>query len=248
MREIFFLLNSKDSNNFSIVSQYHHLKSRGIAIRFISWALNSIRILIILMKLVFATNNNNKLKEVRQLMPANIEILSLKDIGCDEELPETGRTLNDNSFQKAQYVFEKYGWNCFADDTGLEVQALGGRPGVISARYAGPACRASDNILKLLTELKNEENRAARFRTVIACFLEKEVLYFEGQVNGTITTDERGDGGFGYDSVFLPQGSDLTFAEMSPEEKNRISHRSESIKKFVSWLELNTKDSVSTEE
>ena len=127
------------------------------------------------------------------------------------------------------------------------MSALGGRPGVVSARYAGPACRASDNILKLLTELKNEENRAARFRTVIACFIEKEVLYFEGQVNGTITTEERGEGGFGYDPVFLPEGSDLTFAEMPPEEKNRMSHRSESIKKFVSWLELNAKDLVSAE-
>ncbi|HNS11836.1 MAG TPA: non-canonical purine NTP diphosphatase [Bacteroidia bacterium] len=199
------------------------------------------------MKLVFATNNNNKLKEVRQLMPDNIEILSLKDIGCEDELPETGRTLNDNAFQKAQYVFEKYGWNCFADDTGLEVQALGGRPGVLSARYAGPACRASDNIEKLLTELKNEENRAARFRTVIACFLDKEVLYFEGQINGTITTNERGEGGFGYDPVFLPEGSDLTFAEMTAEEKNKRSHRSESIRKFVHWLELNSKDPVTSD-
>lgn len=180
-------------------------------------------------------------------MPENIEILSLKDIGCEDELPETGRTLNDNSFQKAQYVFEKYGWNCFADDTGLEVQALGGRPGVISARYAGPACRTSDNIEKLLTELKNEENRAARFRTVIACFLDKEVLYFEGQVNGTITTVERGEGGFGYDPVFLPEGSEQTFAEMSAEAKNRMSHRSEGIKKFVRWLELNARDPVSKE-
>ncbi|MBP6335452.1 MAG: RdgB/HAM1 family non-canonical purine NTP pyrophosphatase [Bacteroidia bacterium] len=190
------------------------------------------------MKLVFATNNNNKLKEVRQLMPAEIEILSLKDIGCDDELPETGRTLNENAFQKAQYVHEKYGWNCFSDDTGLEVQALGGRPGVISARYAGPACRASDNIQKLLTELKNEENRNARFRTVIACLIDSEVHYFEGQVDGLITETESGDKGFGYDPVFKPSSSEITFAEMTPEEKNQRSHRAESIRKFVDWLKL----------
>ena len=190
------------------------------------------------MKLVFATNNNHKLKEVRQLMPASVEILSLRDIGCDDDLPETGRTLNDNAFQKAQYVYEKYGWNCFADDTGLEVQALGGRPGVISARYAGPACRASDNINKLLAELKNESNRTARFRTVIACFIENEVLYFEGQIDGNITENLKGDSGFGYDPVFRPNGSELTFAEMTAEQKNLNSHRSESIKKFIAWLEL----------
>ena len=191
------------------------------------------------MKLVFATNNNHKLKEVRSLMPPEIEILSLKDIGCEDELPETGRTLNENAFQKAQYVYEKYGWNCFADDTGLEVEALGGRPGVRSARYAGPACRSSDNIEKLFTELKNENNRKARFRTVIASFIDSETNYFEGQIDGSITVEEKGEGGFGYDPVFLPDSSDLTFAEMSSEQKNQRSHRSESIKKFVQWLELN---------
>lgn len=190
------------------------------------------------MKLVFATNNNHKLKEVRNLMPAGIEILSLKDIGCNEELRETGRSLNENAFQKAQYVYEKYGWNCFADDTGLEVDALGGRPGVYSARYAGPACRTSDNIAKLLIELKNEQNRKARFRTVIASYIDSEITYFEGEIDGTITETERGDSGFGYDPVFLPKTSFQTFAEMSAEEKNKSSHRAESIKKFVQWLEL----------
>ncbi len=198
------------------------------------------------MKLVFATNNNNKLKEVRQLMPPNVEILSLKDIGCEEELPENGRNLNENSLQKAQYIYEKYGWNCFADDTGLEVNALSGRPGVQSARYAGPACRSEDNIQKLLTELKNEENRAARFRTVIACILDSQVHYFEGLVEGYITENERGDGGFGYDPVFRPASSDLTFAEMDPEEKNRISHRGKSMNKFVSWLEVEGDNAVSS--
>jgi len=193
------------------------------------------------MKLVFATNNNNKLKEVRSLMPPGIEILSLKDIGCEDELPETGRTLNENAFQKAQYVYEKYGWNCFADDTGLEVEALDGRPGVRSARYAGPACRAADNIQKLFAELKNENNRKARFRTVIASFIDSETNYFEGQIDGSITVDEKGDGGFGYDPVFQPAASNLTFAEMSPEQKNERSHRSESIKKFVDWLASNKK-------
>ncbi len=174
-------------------------------------------------------------------MPPGIEILSLKDIGCEDELPETGRTLNENAFQKAQYVYEKYGWNCFADDTGLEVEALDGRPGVRSARYAGPACRAADNIQKLFAELKNENNRKARFRTVIASFIDSETNYFEGQIDGSITVDEKGDGGFGYDPVFQPAASNLTFAEMSPEQKNERSHRSESIKKFVDWLASNKK-------
>lgn len=188
------------------------------------------------MKLVFATNNNHKLKEVRQLLPPGIEILSLKDIGCSDELPETGNTLDANAYQKARYIAEKYGWNCFADDTGLEVKALGGRPGVLSARYAGPACRASDNINKLLSELKNESDRSARFRTVIASVIDSEVNYFEGQVHGCITESCRGEAGFGYDPVFMPLDSEKTFAEMSPEEKNRLSHRARSMDSFITWL------------
>ncbi len=188
------------------------------------------------MKLVFATNNTHKLKEVRQLLPPGIEILSLKDIGCTDELPETGSTLDANAYQKARYVYEKYGWNCFADDTGLEVKALGGRPGVLSARYAGPACRASDNINKLLSELKNESDRSARFRTVIASIIDSEVNYFEGQVQGRITESGRGDGGFGYDPVFVPLDSEKSFAEMSSEEKNQMSHRARSVDRFIAWL------------
>jgi XTP/dITP diphosphohydrolase len=188
------------------------------------------------MKLVFATNNNHKLKEVRQLLPPGIEILSLKDIGCSDELPETGNTLDANAYQKARYISEKYGWNCFADDTGLEVKALDGRPGVLSARYAGPACRADDNINKLLSELKNESDRSARFRTVIASVIDSEVNYFEGQVHGRITESCRGKAGFGYDPVFMPLDSEKTFAEMSPEEKNRMSHRARSVDGFITWL------------
>ncbi|REJ82536.1 MAG: non-canonical purine NTP diphosphatase [Bacteroidetes bacterium] len=191
-------------------------------------------------KIVFATNNQHKLKEIRKLMGDSIEILSLKDIGCVEELPETGRTLEENALQKAQYVYEKYGWNCFSDDSGLEVDALGGRPGVRSARFAGPHARSKDNIVKLLTELREVENRNAKFRTVIALIRNTNVYYFEGEIQGMIIKEEKGDGGFGYDSVFQPAGFEFTFAEMSDLEKNEISHRGIAVKALVKWLQENS--------
>ncbi len=188
------------------------------------------------MKLVFATNNNHKLKEVKQLLPDSIEILSLKDIDCEDDIAETGSTISDNSFIKARYIYEKFGMNCFADDTGLEVDALGGRPGVYSARFAGPACRSEDNIKKLLTELKGIENRKANFRTAICLMIDGVATIFEGRVDGIITLDESGDKGFGYDPIFLPNGYDKTFAQMSDAEKNAISHRGVAVRKLVDYL------------
>lgn len=188
------------------------------------------------MKLVFATNNNHKLKEVRQLLPDSIEILSLKDIDCDDEIAETGGTIRDNAFIKARYIYEKFGMNCFADDTGLEVDSLGGRPGVYSARFAGPACRSEENIKKLLIELKGIENRKANFRTSIALMIDGTENTFEGIVDGVITNEESGENGFGYDPVFLPNGHNKTFAQMSDAEKNAISHRGIAVKKLVEYL------------
>ena len=188
------------------------------------------------MKLVFATNNNNKLKEVKQLLPASIEILSLKDIDSEDEIAETGSTIPENAFIKARYIYEKFGMNCFADDIGLEVDALGGRPGVYSARFAGPGGKSEENIKKLLTEMKGVENRRARFRTAICLMIDGVDLSFEGVVEGVITESEAGDNGFGYDPVFLPDGHDKTFAEMTDAEKNAISHRGVAIRKLVEHL------------
>ena len=189
------------------------------------------------MKLVFATQNSNKLKEVRPLLPETVQLVSLRDLETGEELPETGRTLEANVAQKAKYIYEKFGMNCFADDTGLEVAALDGRPGVWSARYAGPACRSEDNVRKVLTELKDVEDRKARFRTVIALIVDGQEYLYEGVVNGTIARDPAGSGGFGYDPVFIPEGEARTFAEMSLEEKNRISHRALAVRAFINGLE-----------
>ncbi len=189
------------------------------------------------MKLVFATNNNHKLKEVKQLLPDSIELLSLRDIDCDDDIAETGSTIRDNAFIKARYIYEKFGMNCFADDTGLEVDALDGRPGVYSARFAGPSGRSEQNIEKLLTELKGIENRKANFRTAISLMIDGVETTFEGIINGAITSFESGDKGFGYDPVFLPDGYDKTFAQMSDIEKNSISHRGIAVKKLVEYLE-----------
>lgn len=195
------------------------------------------------MKLVFATNNHNKLKEVKQLLPASIELLSLKDIDCADDIIESGKTIRDNAIIKSRYIYEKFGMNCFADDTGLEVDAIGGRPGVYSARFAGPACRAEDNINKLLIELKGIENRKANFRTVISLMIDGKDQAFEGIVKGVITKEEMGSNGFGYDSVFKPDGFDKTFAEMSAQEKNEISHRGIAVNKLTSFIrELKNKD------
>jgi XTP/dITP diphosphohydrolase len=189
------------------------------------------------MKLVFATQNSNKLKEVRPLLPTGVQLVSLRDMETGEELPETGRTLEANASQKARYIYEKFGMNCFADDTGLEIAALGGRPGVWSARFAGPACRPEDNIRKVLAELKDVEDRSARFRTVIALIVDGQEYCYEGVVHGTIAREPAGEGGFGYDPVFIPEGEQRTFASMTLEEKNRISHRARAVEAFTAGLE-----------
>ena len=188
------------------------------------------------MRIVFATNNQHKIKEVTHLLPAELQLISLKDIECEDDLPETGVKLEDNARQKARYVHDKFGVDCFADDTGLEIEALNGRPGVYSARYAGPACIAEENVQKVLTELQGVQNRKARFRTVIALYLGDQEYIFEGSIEGRITESPAGSNGFGYDPVFIPEGEQRTFAEMSLEEKNRFSHRSNAIRKLSDFL------------
>ena len=191
------------------------------------------------MKLVFATNNSNKLSEIRSLVPDGIEILSLKDINCNEELPETHPTLQENALQKAKYIFDNYGFNCFADDTGLEIDALGGDPGVYSARYAGNHCDAEDNMKKVLYNMQGVENRGAKFRTVVALIIDGEENLFEGVCVGNITKAKSGQEGFGYDPIFIPNSSGKTFAEMKKDEKGIISHRGKAIKKLVRFLSTN---------
>ena len=188
------------------------------------------------MKLVFATNNPNKLSELQALVPDGIEILSLAAINCNEELPETNPTLEDNALQKAQYVYQNYGFNCFADDTGLEIEALGGAPGVYSARYAGEDCSAEDNMKKVLDKLEGEKERSAKFRTVIALIIDGEETLFEGECKGSMTKTKSGVEGFGYDPIFTPEGYELTFAEMSKDEKGFISHRGKAVEKLVNFL------------
>ena len=188
------------------------------------------------MKLVFATNNQHKLKEARQIAPGLV-IESLFDIGCEDELPETGQTLEQNAMQKAFYVSEKYGVDCFSDDTGLEVEALNGEPGVYSARYSGRDATSARNIEKLLREMKDTVNRNARFRTVIALVVNGDKKLFEGEVRGRITEAVTGEGGFGYDPVFIPEGETRTFAEMSAGEKNHYSHRSRALRAMLDYLE-----------
>ena len=198
------------------------------------------------MKIVFATNNQHKLSEVRQILGDSIEVLSLNDIGCHEDIPETGTTLEANALQKAQYVFDHYHIDCFADDTGLEVDALGGAPGVYSARYAAVGCAATSsqpidhdseaNMTKLLNELGENNNRNARFRTVIALIQQGELHEFEGIVNGQIIRERRGGEGFGYDPIFQPDGYDQTFAELGTEVKNHISHRARATQKLADYL------------
>ncbi|MEE2931000.1 MAG: RdgB/HAM1 family non-canonical purine NTP pyrophosphatase [Bacteroidota bacterium] len=190
------------------------------------------------MKIVFATNNINKLSEIKSLVPGEVEILSLQEINCFEELPEEQDTLLGNSLQKAHYVFNKYGLNCFADDTGLEINSLNGEPGVYSARYAGNHCSSEDNIQKVLEKLLGSNNREASFKTVIALIINGKEYFFRGQIQGTITVAKRGLGGFGYDPIFLPLNSKDTFAEMNSLEKGKISHRGEAIKKLVRFLAL----------
>lgn len=186
--------------------------------------------------LVFATNNAHKVEEVRNKLNGLFEIRSLAEIGCTEDIPETSDTLQGNASQKSHYLHDKFHCNCFADDTGLEVEALDGAPGVYSARYAGPAKDSEANIDKLLAELKNKSNRRARFRTVISLFLEDKEYFFEGIVTGTILTERHGNGGFGYDPVFQPDGYDCSFSELSMEEKNSISHRGRAVEKLIQFL------------
>ena len=189
------------------------------------------------MKLVFATNNLNKLAELKALVPGHIEILSLKDIGCHADIPETENTLKGNAYLKADYVYKKYGLSCFAEDTGLAVDALTGAPGVYSARYAGENCTSEDNINKLLIALKNESNRKANFETVIALILDGNKHDFSGSVSGEITSTKSGIDGFGYDPIFKPNGYNITFAEMNRKEKGAISHRGLAVVKLVKFLE-----------
>lgn len=189
------------------------------------------------MKLCFATNNAHKLSEVRHVAGPHIEILSLQEINCFEELPETRNTLEGNSLQKAEYVHTHYNIPCFADDTGLEVSALQGRPGVDSAHYAGPQRSSDDNIALLLKNLQGQSDRSAQFRTIITLIgLTPEPIFFEGIVNGTITAKPRGTSGFGYDPVFVPDGYTDTFAEMTMEAKNQLSHRARAVKKLEDYL------------
>jgi XTP/dITP diphosphohydrolase len=188
------------------------------------------------MQLVFATNNKHKLEEIQNLLNGIYVIKSLKDLNIVEDIPETHETLEENAIEKANYIYHKFGVDCFADDTGLEIDALGGRPGVYSARYAGPTCNFDDNVNKILFELQKITNRNARFRTVIALILKGEVFTFEGVVQGKIIKEKKGRFGFGYDPVFVPDGFSITFAEMELLKKNKISHRARAIEKFTAFL------------
>jgi XTP/dITP diphosphohydrolase len=186
-------------------------------------------------KLVFATNNPNKLLEIRNSI-TNHKIASLKDLNINQEIPETGITLKENALQKAQYINNKTGLDCFADDTGLEIEALNFKPGVYSARYAGENCSAEDNINKVLIELKESNNRKATFKTVIALILNNKTHYFEGEVKGVILSGKTGDEGFGYDPIFKPVGFKNSFAQMSIEQKNKISHRGIAVRNLINFL------------
>lgn len=188
-------------------------------------------------KLVFATNNAHKLEEIRHILSGKVEVLSLKDIECYDEIEETGTTLEENALIKARYIYQKYGLNCFADDTGLLVEALGGRPGVYSARYAGPDCSPADNRALMLRELEGVPcPRSACFTTVIALIEQGQETLFSGSVEGEITTEERGGEGFGYDPIFCPVGYTQTFAELGSEIKNLISHRARAVAKLAAYL------------
>ena len=188
------------------------------------------------MKLVFATNNLHKLREVQEMLSNSIEVLSLKDIGCFEDIEETESTLEGNAKLKADYITEKYGFDCFADDTGLEVEALNGDPGVYSARYAGEHGNTEKNMEKLLIELQNKSSRKAKFRTIIALNLRNKQYLFEGICDGEILNEKSGVKGFGYDPIFKPKNASSSFAEMNSEEKNIISHRGIAIQELVQFL------------
>ena len=186
-------------------------------------------------KIVFATGNPNKLKEINSAING-FKIIGLKDLGITEEIPETGDTLMKNALQKAKYVYNKTGLDCFSDDTGLEIEALNYRPGVYSAMYAGPDCNAENNIRKVLEELEESTNRKAQFKTVIALILNGKEYFFEGLVNGVILNERSGKGGFGYDPIFRPIGHEESFAKMTIDQKNEISHRGLAVKKLITFL------------
>ncbi len=187
-------------------------------------------------EIIFATHNKHKTAEIQQVINDKVKIISLDALGESKDIPETGDTLKENAQQKAAYIYEKYGKDCFADDTGLEVEALDNRPGVYSARYAGEKCSFDDNIDKLLEEMEGKTNRKARFRTVICLIEGGKEKYFEGECRGVITTERYGKKGFGYDPVFIPDGYGESFAEMSGEEKNKISHRGIATRKLINYL------------
>jgi XTP/dITP diphosphohydrolase len=187
-------------------------------------------------KLVFATNNAHKLSEVRAILEPEYKIISLEELNCNDDIPETAETLEGNALIKAQYIHNKFGLDCFADDTGLEVEALGGEPGVYSARYAGDDNCAHQNMCKVLEKLGDNPNRTACFRTAIALIHENKTSYFEGKIDGNIAAQPRGNSGFGYDPIFVPEGYMVSFAQLSAEEKNQISHRALAIKKLVGYL------------
>lgn len=188
------------------------------------------------MQLVFASNNQNKIKEIQQLVPSTIQILSLEDIGCTVDIPETADTIEGNAKLKANFVTEHYGYPCFADDSGLEIDILNGEPGVYSARYAGSQKNDNDNLNKVLEQLENQSNRKANFKTVIALNLNGEQHLFTGIINGTIIEEKKGTNGFGYDPIFVADGYTQTFAELSMEEKSAISHRAKAVKQLIEFL------------
>lgn len=187
-------------------------------------------------KIVFATGNPNKIKEVKELLNNQFEIIGLKDIGCHEDIPETQPTIEGNALQKARYVVDNYGVNCFAEDTGLEIESLNMEPGVYSARYAGEQRSSEDNMKLVLEKLKDQDNRNARFKTVVALIIDGEEFTFEGIVNGQISFEKTGKDGFGYDPIFLPEDQKISFAEMGSVEKNKISHRGRAVRKLIEWL------------
>lgn len=188
------------------------------------------------MTFYFATHNKHKLSEVQNIIGDKVTIQSISELQCFEEIPETGKTLEENALQKARYIYNKYHCNCFADDTGLEIDALEGRPGVYSARYAGENCSFEDNMRKVLSEMQGIKNRSARFRTIIALIIDGKEYLFEGKVEGEIIEDEKGNAGFGYDPIFRPKGFSETFAEMDVNKKNKISHRGLAVENLMVFL------------
>lgn len=192
------------------------------------------------LRLVFATNNENKLLEIKKLVPGNIELLSLKSFNINEDLEETGNNLVDNALQKARFVYEKTGMNCFADDTGLEIKVLNDEPGVYSSRYAGEERNSQKNVELVLEKMRNCNDRAARFKTVIALIFNSEEYLFEGVINGSITMEPKGNEGFGYDPIFIPEMHEKTFAEIDLIEKNKVSHRARAFSKLIEFLKCHS--------